>query len=555
MRMIRVIQAAVTLLLLPLSGVATACGGFFCQSAPIVQAGEQIVFSQQGNNISAMVRILYQGSAEEFSWVVPVPDSLTLDGVDVGADITFDQLDIATQPRFTLQQTGEGCPIDFTDGGSDGGVLESAADSSTGGSVEVEESEVGPFDVQLISSDDPTAMVTWLEDNNYQLAERGEELITPYVQEGMNFVGLKLRSGQTTGSIQPIILRYQSDQPMIPIRLTAVAAMQDMGVLVWVVGDARAVPDNYVHVIPNYTRLNWYNGSQNAYASYQALITQAMNDADPNGQGFATDMAAAIDSQLLSNLTTADGLQQQLTDLDATATDAGYIAALASSAQSGGFQQALEQALPLQQGQNRFIYQDPVALTTLYNSETLAVARSSLRQSFVELEINPLSASTALLTEGAYLTRLFTTLSADEMTRDPTFAFNTSMPDQPIERQATLAASCGDNGTEWRLTLGPGTGRDGEVVVEANLQVPTFAVPADITAQASTFTVQRTTASAPPEVTVQNDFTLLEINGGVSESGLGAQPGANSTGGGGGGALAVAIPMLALLGWRRRSVR
>ena len=48
-------------------------------------------------------------------------------------------------------------------------------------------------------------------------------------------------------------------------------------------------------------------------------------------------MAAAIDSQLLSNLTTADGLQQQLTALDATATDAAYIAALASTARSGGF--------------------------------------------------------------------------------------------------------------------------------------------------------------------------------------------------------------------------
>ena len=98
----------------------------------------------------------------------------------------------------------------------------------------MEESTVGPFDVQLITSENPDSMAMWLEDNEYDLTDRGLELIEPYVLEGMKFVGLKLRSGQSAGSIQPVILRYQSDKPMIPIRLTAVAAQEDMGVLVWI---------------------------------------------------------------------------------------------------------------------------------------------------------------------------------------------------------------------------------------------------------------------------------------------------------------------------------
>lgn len=108
--MIRTFVAAATVLLattltttsMPLQ----ACGGFFCQTTPINQAGEQIVFRQEGNEITAMVRILYSGSAEEFSWVVPVPNTPE---ISLGSDITFTQLEFATRPQFFLERRGEQC--------------------------------------------------------------------------------------------------------------------------------------------------------------------------------------------------------------------------------------------------------------------------------------------------------------------------------------------------------------------------------------------------------------------------------------------------------------
>lgn len=505
--------------------VGLSCGGFFCQLTPIVQAGEQIVFSQNGNDISALVRIFYQGDAENFSWVVPVPPSLELEGgVDVGSDTTIAELDLATQPQFVLDRQGEGCPIEFLGGSTTGGVPESVADSVSGG-ISVEEAAVGPFDVQLITSENPDAMATWLEDNAYDLSDRGRELIEPYVLQGMKFVGLKLRSGQSTGSIQPVILRYQSDKPMIPIRLTAVAAQDDMGVLVWIVGPARAVPDNYLHVTPNYTRLNWYGGTRNAYASYQTLITEAMDDA--GGQGFATDMAATLDSTILSRLTTADNLQSGLSTLDSTTTDAGFIAGLANLAPSAAFQDELQRVIPLPPGESSFVYFDAGRLAQVFNAGTLATARVPLRDSFQSIEIDPLNASTALLPNGRYLTRLYTTLSAGEMTLDPTFDYNTQMGDQTVERRATLNAFCGNNGTEWTLTLGAGTGREGEVVIDANSEVPFGPIPVEVSAQAATFAIARTTAAALPDVTSQNDFSVVEINGGSSGSGATA---GNTTG-------------------------
>lgn len=562
----RGLSFASTFAALVLSSSAMACGGFFCQLTPVVQAGEQIVFSQSGNDISALVRIFYQGDAEDFSWVVPVPASLELDGgVDVGSDLTFTELDAATQPQFVLEQEGEACPSPFFGGGTTGGVSESVADSA-GGGVSVEETTVGPFDVQLITSENPDAMANWLLDNNYDLTDRGRELIEPYVLDGMKFVGLKLRSGQSAGSIQPVILRYQSEKPMIPIRLTAVAAQDDMGVLVWIAGPSRAVPDNYLHVVPNYTRLNWYSGTRNAYASYQTLVTDAMDEA--GGQGFATDMAGQIDAELVSRLTNADNLQTQLESLDATTTDAGFIAGLGNLAPSSAFQDELQRALPLPSGEGTFIYFDAGRLVQVFNEETLGSARNTLRESFQRIEIDPLNASTALLPQGSYLTRLYTTLSADEMTVDPTFVYNAQMADQSRERRATLSAFCGDNGTEWTLTLGAGTGRDGEVVIDAASDIPIGPVPVEVQLQDAAFTIARTTASALPDVTSQNTFSVVEINGGSSgsvtgggtDSGTGiGTTGTGTTGTGtatvssGGGTAGLGLLIGGLLaGWLRR---
>ena len=524
--MIRVAVATATILLASTLTTASkplqACGGFFCQTTPINQAGEQIVFRQEGNEITAMVRILYSGSAEEFSWVVPVPNTPE---ISLGSDITFTQLEFATRPQFFLERRGEQCE-EFVPNFS--GTADSATpgnDEDDSGVVVEEEFTVGPFDIDIVSSDNPDDLAIWLQDNGYELTDRGAELLAPYITDGMKFVAVKLLNGEDTGSIQPLLMKYTSDNPVIPIRLTAVAAMPDMGVLAWIVADARAVPENYEHVTPNYTRLNWYTGSGNAYASYQTLITDAMNET-AEGQGFATDFAGGISDELVSQLSTTDAFESFLADLDGL-SDAEYISrVLFEFIFSGGSFDArlavLQRELPLQDGSDNFIYQDPAALQFLYSPEQLQAARIALQDVIVTREIEPIRNATALLPQGAYMTRLFTTLSAEEMTRDPIFSYNASMPDQPIERNALLESSCGENGTEWTLTLGEGTDREGEVVVAANQPVPVSAAPAGVDTQPAAILRERTSDDAAPELLFMAEPGVLEIaaDGSVSNTGI-----------------------------------
>ena len=491
--------------------------------------------------------------AEDFSWVVPVPSDPHL---SVGSDTFFDQLENQTRPRFNLETRGQACAVPFPVESVDSSTAaESASDTDDGG-VSVREEVVGPFDVQIITSDDAGALAAWLAANDYDLTERGEELIAPYVEENMQFVALKLRNGQTSGSIQPLIMRYQGESPVIPIRLTGVAAQDDMGVLTWVIGDRRAVPDNYLHVVPNYGRINWFGGNFSAFASYQGLITAAMDEA--GGQGFATDLAGMIDPNIADSFNDPAVTQQVLNQAQAQPDAAGFISEIMSRIpQQNESRTFLQSQLPIPAGFDASVYFSAASLQLAFSAEELNTARSEF-QTFIETGIiQPLSDSIALVPPGAYMTRLSTTLSPEEMTLDPAFVFNPSMADQSQDRNAVLYLSCTDNGTEWQLTLGEGTDRDGEVVAQGISEGFPFIQPPELIQQPAVSLSEDTSADALPVTVARNSFTAVsngEITAfpAVTTDVTTENPGSSSSGGGGGaGGPILVLLCLGLSGIRR----
>jgi len=75
---------------------AQACGCFTQPNVqtPVVQAGERILFAHEGGNVVAYIQIQYQGSADHFGWLVPLPSIPTL---ELGTDELFTQLIRTTQ--------------------------------------------------------------------------------------------------------------------------------------------------------------------------------------------------------------------------------------------------------------------------------------------------------------------------------------------------------------------------------------------------------------------------------------------------------------------------
>ncbi|MBZ0286574.1 MAG: DUF2330 domain-containing protein, partial [Anaerolineae bacterium] len=227
--------------LLSLSAVH-ACGGLFCQNVPVDQQAERIIFTvNPDNTITAYVQINYTGSAPDFSWVVPVPN---VPKVDVAEIATFDELSMLTQPVFIPPLMPDCAPIPMPAmAAGDGVVMES-------GGVEVLASgTAGPYAYNVITSVDPNALITWLRENDYRVTEAMEPLIRVYTEEDMDFLAMKLQPEQGVQDIQPIAMTYNSKEPMIPLRLTAVAANANMNVVTWIFGDSQALPTNYAHPV------------------------------------------------------------------------------------------------------------------------------------------------------------------------------------------------------------------------------------------------------------------------------------------------------------------
>jgi hypothetical protein len=130
-----------------------------------------------------------------------------------------------------------------------------AVSDSAGGSSEVDEEvtvlasgTAGPYAYDVITSPDPDAMFRWLRENDYRVTDDMGPLIRVYNDEGMVFLAMKLQPESGVQDIQPIVMTYESDAPMIPIRLTAVAANPNMNILTWIFADEQAIPANYEHI-------------------------------------------------------------------------------------------------------------------------------------------------------------------------------------------------------------------------------------------------------------------------------------------------------------------
>ena len=142
----------------------SACGGFFCQNSPVDQNAERIIFTQNKNGtISAYIQIQYTGSAEDFSWILPIPHPIGPEDIEVPDDAmaAFTELEVATDPVFIPPPMPQ-CALDQTR------VMAMAPASEDGAVQNYASGEVGPYGFDVIGYDDPDALVDWLREHDYR---------------------------------------------------------------------------------------------------------------------------------------------------------------------------------------------------------------------------------------------------------------------------------------------------------------------------------------------------------------------------------------------------
>ena len=448
---------------------AAACGGFFCNNQGIDQSGEDILFSYNADGtITTVVQIAYQGPSEEFAWILPVPAEPT---VGVGTDAIFTQLRNATQPRYSLQYETQGScrdeprcggywgrdDFDNAEPSFEGGAADASAPAAdAGATVDVSfRGAVGPFDVAVLRAGDGDVLREWLSDNGYEIPEAAGNELDHYVALDHYFVALRLLKDRGTGEIQPIVLTSSSPEPCIPIRLTRIATVPDMPIRAYFLADRRARPMNFMLTDVDENDLRLYTGQ----LRYDSAVSEAVDDA--GGHAFVTDYSGDVPELFGLELPRLDDLRE--------VTDRSQFL---QRLRERGFQGDSRLLSVLTRHMEPPEGQDPQGF---YNclffgggcGEDAApeFSPSELVDALHTSIVDPREQAQAMLDDHSTLTRLFTTMSAEEMTEDPMFVLSSELTREHSNlHQATVTTHCSAEYFQWTapqtLTLPSGATSD-----------------------------------------------------------------------------------------------
>jgi hypothetical protein len=458
---------------------ASACGGTFCdagggpQVMPVDQSGESILFVMGEGFVEAHVQIEYQGDPAQFAWIVPLmlPPG-TEPEISPGSDALFQRLLAATVPTFTLDTAFEGDCSQGPRGGGLGCGMRSDTLQAGGGDDFIDDSPppsgsptvlardvAGAYEYAVLAGGTVDGIGQWLDDNGYARDDDAPSILQAYLDEGFSFVAFKLRAGTGLDQIHPVVLRYQGTEPCVPLRLTRIAAIDDMPVRAFFLGHARVVPTNYRHVELNPLRIDWLQLASN----YEALVSEAVDVDGASGRAFLTEYAGPSSVVPLPGLSglrwkSQDYLEITAGGLSYTLEEQGlYECSFDESGEGCGFTH------PLILGLLRTYFPPPpdvspaefFACTHCYGEvDDAEWDRTGFAAAFEEQIAAPAAHAATILLQNRYLTRLYTVISPGEMTSDPLFHERPDLPPVSNEWRATRVFHCEEND---RIDLPDGT--------------------------------------------------------------------------------------------------
>ncbi len=443
---------------------AQACGGTFCDNGPtampVDQTGENILFHLGDTSVEAHIQIQYDpnSGAEQFAWVIPVT---AIPEFEVGSEFLFDAVLNASVPSYGLTATSDVCGGDEAQGttalsgsGDEGGDPSNGETGDEENEPEVVlQTTVGAFEIAVLDGGTVEGVMTWLGDNGYQQDPAAEPILAQYLAEDFLFVAMRLSNRAGTDEIHPIVIRYEGDEPCVPIRLTAIAAVDDMEIRTFFLQEARVVPQNYRHVLVNPLKLDWLNNA----ANYKEVISMAVDAEQADGNAFVTEYAGPSDviqtfqinpgwssAPFAAFIDSPIGVIEQLEAQNLLFCDPEWDTAC--NFIHPLIEPILDEFIPVPDGlaANEFYdclecYAAQIDLTA-WNADAFV-------QRIDERIVLPAERAVALVESNPYLTRMYTTISPLEMNADPIFKVNTSLPDVPNVRFANQTNHCDGSAT------------------------------------------------------------------------------------------------------------
>lgn len=264
---------------------AAACGGCFAPpDTPSTVNSHRMAVKITDESTILWDQIRYSGDPSDFVWVLPMP---AVGSIDLAAPEFFDDLEIATAPQIFNPLICSGT----AGGGFFRGAPNAAAtdsEASDGEDVMVYyQGAVGPYETVTIGSEDPGALVAWLNDHGYAVPESTLPTIAHYVEMNNVFIALRLAPEFGVEQMQPVRVTIPGRSITFPLQMVKVGSGTDLGLTLWVFGDARFHSMNYPDATVRDEDIVW--DSNLGRSNYVELFDKAVLDAA--GKGWVTEFA------------------------------------------------------------------------------------------------------------------------------------------------------------------------------------------------------------------------------------------------------------------------
>ncbi|MEL6323472.1 MAG: DUF2330 domain-containing protein, partial [Pseudomonadota bacterium] len=210
---------------------ASAFCGFYVAKADtdLFNDASKVAIARDGKRTVVTMASDYRGEPSEFAMVIPVVDVPEREQINVANPALMDHLDAYTAPRLVeyydanpceqrrLEQvvvTGSQIPLPVAQEEVD------FAAADLGVTIEAEY-EVGEYDILILSAEESDGLITWLNQEGYNIPDGAEETVGAYLNRDMKFFVAKVSLERHSGNaeLRPIQVAYEDENFMLPIRL------------------------------------------------------------------------------------------------------------------------------------------------------------------------------------------------------------------------------------------------------------------------------------------------------------------------------------------------
>lgn len=186
----------------------------------VQETGQQaVIFYEDAIQTETMVvGINYQGTAQDFGWLIPTPNQPT---VERGSQNVFANLSAITDPYSNSYKSSE-----------DSALFEGTVSAIPETVSIVSEQQVAYYDVTVLTATNTEDLVNWFNANGYKYPQAYSYILQDYINNGWYFTAMKIdptlvntnsvNSTVLTGEAVPVQMTFTAENMVYPLRISSI---------------------------------------------------------------------------------------------------------------------------------------------------------------------------------------------------------------------------------------------------------------------------------------------------------------------------------------------